>query len=67
MYWIDPNSGSTNDAIFVYCTFDSLKEKVETCLYPLKTRYDVRNWVHHGDDGYRWFVGDILSTPNEKV
>lgn len=34
MYWIDPNGGSTSDAIEVFCRFTTDAEKAQTCLVP---------------------------------
>ena len=65
MYWLDPNGGSKEDAIFVQCNYRV--SEIETCLFPLEEKYPLRNWVHRGKDKFRWFVADILTSHNEKV
>ena len=40
---------------------------VETCVYPREEIYFVRKLVHQGVERFRWFVGEILATSNDKV
>jgi len=65
-YFIDPNGGSTNDAIPAYCDFDR-KDTVETCVYPQQATYDLKKWVPSGDEKFRWFMGDIQTTSDDKI
>lgn len=65
-YFIDPNGGGKNDAIMAYCDFDRT-DIVETCVFPQETTYKLDNWVPHGEDKYRWFMGDIQTTYDDKI
>lgn len=40
MYWVDPNQGSTLDAIKVHCNM----ETGETCIYPTESSIPMKNW-----------------------
>lgn len=40
MYWVDPNQGSSLDAIKVHCNM----ETGETCVYPSETIIPMKNW-----------------------
>lgn len=40
MYWVDPNQGSTLDAIKVHCNM----ETGETCIYPSDSSIPMKNW-----------------------
>ena len=69
-YWLDPNGGSTWDAILVHCTFDTVqvKRNVKTCVFPLDETFGLGDWVKKdGDDGYRWFIADIMEKNYGKV
>lgn len=39
-YWVDPNLGSTADAIKVFCNM----ETGETCVYPSIAKVPKKNW-----------------------
>merc|ERR1719312_32006 len=40
-YWLDPNGGSTDDAVAVHCNFDKVNGVVETCVDPTTT-FDIK-------------------------
>merc|ERR1719153_452746 len=40
-YYIDPNEGEVEDAIKVYCKFDS----DETCVPPRRSKYGGKQWA----------------------
>ena len=40
MYWVDPNQGSSLDAIKVHCNM----ETGETCIAPAKSIVPMKNW-----------------------
>lgn len=40
MYWVDPNQGSTLDAIKVHCNM----ETGETCIHPTESSIPMKNW-----------------------
>ena len=68
-YFIDPNGGGRDDAILAHCNFDDKmkKNRVETCVYPQQSTYEVKDWVPNGSDRVTWFMGDIQTTFNDKV
>lgn len=39
-YWVDPNQGSSLDAIQVHCNM----ETGETCVYPIDSNIPMKNW-----------------------
>ncbi|XP_022779253.1 collagen alpha-2(I) chain-like, partial [Stylophora pistillata] len=59
LYWIDPNGGITNDAIKVYCEFQTNG----SCLYPGQENQpfvtDKKKWFT-GSDGYKWLGKELL-------
>lgn len=55
-YWVDPNEGSTVDAILVYCD----KKVMETCVYPKINKVDNEGWPKDKDE-YKWAMEDILA------
>ena len=67
-YFIDPNGGGREDAIFAHCNFDKVnKDHIETCVYPQQSTYEVKDWVRSGSDRVTWFMEDIQTTFNDKV
>lgn len=50
LYWVDPNGGSTTDAIQVYCNF----ETKATCVQPSPAVYDVDTY-YTGKRKNVWF------------
>lgn len=56
-YWIDPNAGSTHDAVLVHCNATNY----ETCIYPKSPIMENMYWT--GDDEYIWALKDINDEP----
>lgn len=53
-YWIDPNQGSTMDAIKAYCDFST----GETCIYANPTNIPTKNWYINNSPAekkHTWF------------
>lgn len=58
MYWIDPNGGSTSDAIRVFCKMRA--EKTMTCLQSATHVYPTRRWaLTKKDMGYWSFASSF--------
>merc|ERR1712002_1356883 len=57
-YWIDPNAGSTRDAVLVHCN----AVNHETCIYP-KTPTMVNEKHYEGEDKFIWAKKDIHDEP----
>jgi len=53
-YWIDPNEGIPDDAVTVYCNF----ETNSTCIYPSSNSTEKRKW-YSGPDRYQWVGQDL--------
>jgi collagen type V/XI/XXIV/XXVII alpha len=53
-YWIDPNLGMPDDAVYVFC---NLTNSGETCIYPetRTTRLRQIAWAKHPDKRNPWF------------
>lgn len=54
MYYIDPNQGSTADALLAYCSFSSTSK--QTCLHPRDSQLPIKAWMEElSDEGsYQW-------------
>lgn len=51
-YWVDPNQGSSLDAIKVHCNM----ETGETCIYPTESSIPMKNWYRSQDiKKHVWF------------
>jgi len=50
-YWVDPNLGMANDAIYVYCRIGN----GETCIYPDKTVRNLPPTPFEWSLGRKWF------------
>ncbi|XP_056312769.1 collagen alpha-2(I) chain-like [Danio aesculapii] len=51
MYYIDPNQGSSADALWVYCNLS----EGQTCLSPLQPQMPMRSWLKDGtSDSFTW-------------
>jgi len=57
-YWIDPNAGSTRDAVLVHC--NAINH--ETCIYPKSPNMENRKH-YEGEDHYIWVKKDIHDEP----
>jgi hypothetical protein len=57
-YWIDPNAGSTNDAVLVHCN----AVNHETCIYS-KTPTVEKMKHYEGEDHFVWVKKDIHDEP----
>jgi hypothetical protein len=54
-YFIDPNEGSSTDAVLVYCDRDTL----ESCIQPATSfKVENKNWGNFKDQ-YKWVMGDL--------
>ncbi|WP_395239259.1 hypothetical protein [Salmonella sp. s54412] len=56
-YWIDPNSGVSDDAVIAFCDF----ERISTCVHPVMEKVANKSWFS-GKDDYMWFSEDISNT-----
>ena len=57
-YWVDPNIGSTADAIKVFCNM----ETGETCVYPSVANVPKKNWwSSKGKDGKHIWFGETMN------
>lgn len=54
MYWIDPNQGSADDAIEVYCDI----KKEETCIFAQSNQVEKGKW-YTGPSKRTWFSVDM--------
>uniref|UniRef100_A0A8D3C624 Fibrillar collagen NC1 domain-containing protein n=2 Tax=Scophthalmus maximus TaxID=52904 RepID=A0A8D3C624_SCOMX len=43
MYYIDPNQGSSADALLAYCSFSSAS--TQTCLHPRDSQLPMKTWM----------------------
>lgn len=52
-YWVDPNQGSSLDAIKVHCNM----ETGETCIYPSQSSIPMKNWYQSSSSAKKhvWF------------
>uniref|UniRef100_A0A8C4Q3K4 Fibrillar collagen NC1 domain-containing protein n=1 Tax=Eptatretus burgeri TaxID=7764 RepID=A0A8C4Q3K4_EPTBU len=51
-YWIDPNEGSSIDAIKMYCNMETR----ETCLYAIPRTVPRKQWWTAKDRKHVWFA-----------
>lgn len=56
-YWIDPNAGSTHDAVLVHCNATNY----ETCIWPKAPVVDTQEY--NGDNKYVWALREINDEP----
>jgi len=56
-YWIDPNAGTTKDAVLVHCN----AVNYETCIWPKVPDTDMMEGENNND--YVWTVKDIQEEP----
>jgi hypothetical protein len=56
-YWIDPNAGSTHDAVLVHCN----AVNYETCIWPKMPKIDAQEY--NGDNKYVWALREINDEP----
>ncbi|KAF6732467.1 Collagen alpha-1(II) chain [Oryzias melastigma] len=54
MYYIDPNQGSSADALLAYCSFSSSSK--ETCLHPENPQLHMKAWMEGFPEGdsFHW-------------
>lgn len=55
-YWVDPNEGTANDAIKVYCDFDT----EETCVMALDAEYKGQRWTKNTTPG-QYFMEELVN------
>jgi len=56
-YYIDPNEGGAEDAIKVYCRFDT----AETCLTPRRSKFRGQRWTETVSTQGQYFMDEILN------
>merc|ERR1719268_782276 len=56
-YWIDPNAGSTHDAVLVHCNATNY----ETCIWPKSPLVDTQEY--NGNNKYVWALREINGEP----
>jgi len=56
-YWIDPNAGSTHDAVLVHCN----AVNYETCIWPKIPTVDTQEY--NGDNKYVWALREVNGEP----
>ncbi|XP_071011182.1 collagen alpha-2(V) chain-like [Oncorhynchus clarkii lewisi] len=54
MYYIDPNQGSPNDALLVYCNFSGTP--AQTCLHPRDAQMTMKAWLKDSEtnSSFQW-------------
>ncbi|XP_023185831.1 collagen alpha-1(II) chain-like [Xiphophorus maculatus] len=71
MYYIDPNQGSSADALLAYCSFSSSSK--QTCLHPEHSQLSMKAWMEESaeDGSFQWLSrldhGHQFSYPGESV
>ncbi|MEQ2281309.1 hypothetical protein AMECASPLE_028946, partial [Ameca splendens] len=71
MYYIDPNQGSSADALLAYCIFTSSSK--QTCLHPEHSQLPMKAWMEESaeDDSFHWLSqldqGHQFSYPGTSV
>lgn len=55
-YYIDPNEGDAEDAIRVYCRFDTK----ETCVSPKRSKFNGQQWTASTVSQGQYFMEEIL-------
>lgn len=55
-YYVDPNGESANDAILVYCKFDT----EETCVMPSRATYNGQRWTKNTRPG-QYFMEELVN------
>merc|ERR1719513_245432 len=56
-YWIDPNAGSTHDAVLVSCNATNY----ETCIWPKAPVVDSQEY--NGNNKYVWALREVMDEP----
>lgn len=71
MYYIDPNQGSSADALLAYCSFSPAA--VQTCLHPQDSQLPMRAWMEESseEEEFQWLsrmhLGFQFSYPGANV
>ncbi|XP_072227829.1 collagen alpha-1(II) chain-like [Leuresthes tenuis] len=54
MYYIDPNQGSSADALLAYCSFSSSSK--QTCLHPQDSQLPMKAWMEESSEegSFQW-------------
>lgn len=56
-YYIDPNEGEVDDAIKVYCKFDT----DETCVAPKKSKFGGKQWATATSSHGQYFMEELVN------